>query len=86
MTIERREELLTKPYWDYHDISEYLDCGSTKAIQIKNQALREFGGSIRYLSQYVTIDSVMECIGTTREREIEVIRKLKEDSKEESEA
>ena len=82
MTIERREELLTKPHWDYHDISEYLGCGVTKAIQIKNQALREFGGSIRYLSQYVTVDSVMNCIGTTREREIEIIRKIKSDESE----
>jgi len=82
MTIERREELLTKPHWDYHDISEYLDCGVTKAIQIKNQALREFGGSIRYLSQYVTVDSVMNCIGTTREREIEMIRKIKSEESE----
>lgn len=78
MKIERREELLAKPHWDYHDIAEYLDCGTTKAIQIKNQALREFGGSIRYLSQYVTIDSVLKCVGTTREVEIEMIRKLKE--------
>lgn len=77
MTTERREQLLTKPHWDYHDIAEYLNCGTTKAIQIKNQALREFGGSIRYLSQHVTIDSVMKCIGTTRDREIEVINKIK---------
>ena len=77
MTIERREELLTKPHWDYNDIAEYLECGSTKAIQIKNQALREFGGSIRYLTHYVTIDSVLKCIGTTREIEIETILKLK---------
>ena len=61
---------------------EYLGCGVTKAIQIKNQALREFGGSIRYLSQYVTVDSVMNCIGTTREREIEMIRKIKSDESE----
>ena len=77
MTTERREQLLTKPHWDYHDIAEYLNCGTTKAIQIKNQALREFGGSVRYLSQHVTIDSVMKCIGTTRDREIEVLNKIK---------
>lgn len=77
MTTERREQLLTKPHWDYHDIAEYLNCGTTKAIQIKNQALREFGGTIRYLSQHVTIDSVMKCIGTTRDREIEVLNKIK---------
>lgn len=84
MTIERRAELLAKPYWDYHDISEYLECGTTKAIQIKNQALREFGGSIRYLSQFVTIDSVMDCIGTTRDKEIEATCKLKFDESKES--
>ena len=84
MTLERKKELLTKPHWTYHDIAEYLNCGTTKAIQIKNQALREFGGSIRYLSQCVTVDSVMECIGTTRDIEIEKIRKLS--NEEESEA
>jgi len=82
MTIERREELLTKPHWDYNDIAEYLECGSTKAIQIKNQALREFGGSIRYLTHYVTIDSVLKCVGTTRDREIEVLNQIKNQNKE----
>lgn len=80
MTIERRKELLTKPHWTYHDIAEYLDCGTTKAIQIKNQALREFGGSIRYMSQCVTIDSVLRCVGTTIEIEIEKIHKLEKES------
>lgn len=78
MTIEKRKELLTKPYWNYHDIATYLECGTTKAIQIKNQALYEFGGSIRYMSQYVTIDSVMKCIGTTREKELAIIELSKE--------
>jgi len=76
MEIKDKLDLLTKPYWDYHDISRYVNCGTTKAIEIKNQALREFGGSIRYLSQFVTVDSVMKCIGTTREREIEIIEKV----------
>jgi len=76
MTLEEKKELLTKPYWDYHDISRYCNCGTTKAIQLKTQALKEFGGSIRYMSQYVTVDSVMKCIGTTREREIEIINSV----------
>lgn len=86
MTIERKEELLTKPYWTYHDIMEYCDCGSTKAIQIKNQALREFGGSIRYLSQCVSVDSVMNCLKTTRDNEIEIIRKIKQEEVNEEES
>ena len=76
MTTERREQLLTKPHWDYHDIAEYLNCGTTKAIAIKNQAAREYGGSIRYMSQCVTVDSVMQCLGTTRERELEIVSNL----------
>lgn len=78
MTLQERKELLTKPYWDYHDISKYCECGTTKAIQLKSQALHDFGGSIRYMSQYVTIDSVLKCIGTTRDREIEVLKSLSE--------
>lgn len=73
MTIEKRKELLTKPYWNYHDIADYCECGATKAVQIKNQALKEFGGSIRYMSQFVTVDSVMNCLGTTREKELGLI-------------
>jgi len=84
MTTERRAELLAKPHWDYHDIAEYVECGTTKAIQIKNRALREFGGSIRYLSQFVSIDSVMECIGTTRAKEIEALKNLNSKESEES--
>ena len=80
MDVQRRKELLAQPYWGYHEIAEYCDCGVTKAIQIKNQALKQFGGSIRYMSQYVTIDSVMQCIGTTRDREIEIIRNLEKES------
>lgn len=76
MTLARRKELLMKPNWTYHDIAEYADCGTTKAIAIKNQALREFGGAIRYMSQCVTVDSVMKCIGTTRERELEIVSNL----------
>ena len=76
MSIERRKELLMKPHWTYHDIADYVDCGTTKAIAIKNRALNEFGGSIRYMSQCVTVDSVLRCLGTTRERELELIEKL----------
>lgn len=76
MTVEKRKELLMKPHWTYHDIADYVDCGTTKAIAIKNQALKEFGGSIRYMSQCVTVDSVLQCLGTTRERELGLIEKL----------
>ncbi len=80
LTIQRKKELLTKPHWTYHDISEYLECGSTKAIQIKNQALREHSGAIKYLAQCVSVDSVMMCIGTTRERELEIISKTESEA------
>ncbi len=73
--IAQRKEQLTKPYWNYHDIGFYTGLGTTKSIQIKNRAVSEFGGAIRYMSQYVTVDSVMQCLGTTRERELEMLNK-----------
>lgn len=82
MTVEKRKELLLKPNWTYHDIADYVDCGTTKAIAIKNQAAREYGGSIRYMSQCVTVDSVMQCLGTTREKELEAIRQLENKERE----
>lgn len=77
-TVERKLELLTQPNWDYHCIREYVGCGTTKAIEIKNAAINQFDGSIRYLNQMVKVDSVMKVLGTTREREIELIQKLQE--------
>ena len=76
MTIEQRKELLSKPVWNYHDISIFFNCGTTKAIQIKNQACKDFAGSIRYMSQYATVESIMQCVGTTRNKEIEILNKL----------
>lgn len=76
MTIDRRKELLAKPYWDYHDIAEYFDCGTTKAIEIKKQAINIYDGNIKYMSQYAKIDSILKCFGTTRANEIEIINKL----------
>ncbi len=76
MGPEERARLLAKPHWDYHDIEAYVGCGSTKAISIKNQAIREFGGAIRYLSQCVSVDSVMRCLGTTREAEIDALSRM----------
>lgn len=75
MELSKKLDLLTRPHWDYHCISEYVGCGSTKAIEIKNDALNNHDGAIKYLSQCVTVDSVMKSLGTTREREIEILKK-----------
>ena len=76
MSNERKMELLTQPQWDYHCISEYVGCGSTKAIEIKNAAIKNHDGAIRYLNNCVKVDSVMKVLGTTREREIELLKKV----------
>lgn len=76
MTLEKRMELLAKNQWDYHDIMLYADVGATKAIAIKNKAIREHGGGVKYMSHRVTVDSVLECLGTTREKEVEIVSRL----------
>lgn len=74
LTLKDKLDLLTQPHWDYHCISKYVGCGSTKAIEIKNSALRDYDGAIRYLNQCVKVDSVMKVLGTTRERELEILK------------
>lgn len=76
MEVDKKIDLLTRPHWDYHCICEYVGCGSTKAIEIKNDAIKNHDGAIRYLSQCVRVDSVMEVLGTTREREIEILKSI----------
>ena len=69
-------KILQKPYWDYLDIASYLQCGKTKASQIKSTASAN-GGAIEYFPKYVTIDSVLALLGTTREIEIQNLINLR---------
>ena len=76
MKNQDKIKILEKPYWDYLDISAYLECGKTKASQIKSNASIN-GGSIEYFPKYVKINSVLALFGTTREIEIQNLINLR---------
>jgi len=70
----KKLDLLLKNAWTYKDIKEYFNVGTTKAINIKNRAIKEFDGVIPFSTQYVKCESVMILFGTTRESELKAIR------------
>ena len=72
MTIKR---LLLKPMWSYLDIMEYCGCKKDKAYLYMKIAREKFGGALRYEPSMVSADSVLAIFGTTREREIEILKK-----------
>ncbi len=69
--------LLAKPIWTYKDIMSYdtsVKSPST-AIRIKNRAIKEQNGGVKYGSQFVKTDSVLALYGTSREVEISLLSK-----------
>ena len=70
-----RQELLLKVNWTYHDIMSYLGVGKTKAFEIKNIAIKQYGGYIKYLPNCVNRNAVLKMLGTSFDEEIKVIRK-----------
>ncbi len=56
------EKLMLKGMWSLEDIKQYCDCGTTKASQIRQAALKLGGGCI-YSSKLVLRDKVLEALG-----------------------
>ena len=75
--MRTKEELLTMSAWTYHEIMEYFPFikSKTTAIRIKQRAIKEFQGSVPYGTQLVKSDSVLALYGTTREKELSIIKK-----------
>ena len=76
MTIEERKArllleltLLQKPVWGWKDVSEFVQCASARAVEIKKQAL-ELGGKVDYSPHGVQSRYVLKLMGTTPEDEI----------------
>ena len=67
--------LLLKPAWDYKAIMQYCECGKDKAYSYMKIARAKFGGTLRYEPTKVSTDSVLAIFGTSRAREIEIIKK-----------
>jgi len=76
--IIKRINLLKKPVWTYKDIIEFddeINSGAT-AIKVKNRAIKEQNGGVLYGTQYVKTDSVLALYGTSREKEILILKEL----------
>ena len=69
----KTKTLLLKPNWNYKAVMSYCDCGTTKAYEIMAHCRKEYGGTIRHLPNCVRRDSVLAFLGTTIERELEII-------------
>lgn len=75
ITEERRARLnleltlLQKPVWNWKDISQFVQCASAKAIEIKKKAL-EAGGKVDYNPHGVQSRFVLKLMGTSPEDEI----------------
>ena len=78
-------ELLSKSVWTVNDIRIYdKDIRSRQtATNIKTKAMYQFDGKVPYGNKYVKVDSVLKLYGTTREKEIENLKKIKETEKNE---
>jgi len=75
-TYTHRYELALKSAWSYKDIMEWCEVSKTTAIKIKDRAISKYGGAVEYGNHLAKTDSVLQMYGTTREREIELLRKL----------
>lgn len=74
--LKKKIVLLTKPYWNYKDIMFYVEVKKTRAYGIMGECKNHHDGIIRYMGDCVTADSVMSFLGTTREKEIKLIREI----------
>ena len=69
MTLIKRYEALCNPVWNIQIIKEYCGCGTNKASEIRQAAIRNHDGAIELLKDCVKADSVLAVLKTTRERE-----------------
>lgn len=71
-----KKEILEIPCWSYKEIMSYYTHIKSKstAIRMKNEAIKKFNGSVPYGNHLASRDSVLKMLGTTVERELEVIK------------
>jgi len=76
-----RYNLILQPCWTYREIMKYDKSIKSKAtaIKLKDRAIKENNGSVKYGSQYAKTDSVLALYGTDRLTEIKVLKGLLED-------
>lgn len=80
LTYTHRYELVLKPAWSYKDIMEWCEVSKATAIKIKKRA-QAISEPIPYGNNLVLSDAVLYIYGTTREREIDLLRRLNDEKK-----
>ena len=71
-------ELLLKPNWNYHDVCAYVGCKKSTAYKIMGIAREKYNGTLRFSSQCVKRDSVLQVLETSIERELYVLNQITE--------
>lgn len=76
METRNKLELVQMPAWTYKEIMEYVGVSPATAIKIKARAIKEKNGLVEFGTTYVKTDSVLALYGTSREQEIEILKRL----------
>ncbi len=75
--LQKKTELLAKPYWSNHDIKDYLGCGITKALHIRRQANVVHKGLNPFLSNLTKTEAIFKTLGLNFKEEVEKLELLK---------
>lgn len=68
-----KKEILKSAITDYKGVMAFCGVGQTKAYSIMKICKKEYKGTVRYEPKYITTDSLMAYLGTTRERELTLL-------------
>jgi hypothetical protein len=72
--IKEKIQIITTPVWSLKEIMLFANVKSkTTATQIKKRAIKHFNGTVKYGSQFVKRDAVLEMFNTTAERELKIL-------------
>lgn len=69
--------LLQKPMWTNADIQSYFGVGATKAVKIRQEAIKS-NGLNKLMPKQVKRDAVFKVLGINVDYELANIRKVKE--------
>ena len=77
--IKKMYEFLCDPVTNIKGIMFYCECGATKATAIRQAAIKKYDGEVILYKKLVKTDSVLKVIGTTREKELEIVSQALKD-------
>ena len=75
--INTKIKILSRAVMNVCDIKNYFDCSISKARRIKKRALDEANGAVKWSVNEVRTDAVLSLYGTTRLKELAVLRLIR---------